>query len=89
LQARLWLPFLTGSARMGGSFLSLKTFHIVFMVLASALTALFGLWALREYNRSSEGGGYLAMVIGAGLCFVLLLVYGKWFLHKIKDNKLT
>lgn len=63
--------------------MSLKAFHVVFVVLATALSAAFGVWAIREANRSEETG---SLLVGVGALFaaVLLPVYGVWFLRKLK-----
>ncbi|HSR66829.1 MAG TPA: hypothetical protein VLU25_02715 [Acidobacteriota bacterium] len=59
--------------------MSLKGFHIVFIVLSSAMAFVVGLWALQQ-----DGGGYTALAVlslamGAGL-----VGYGLWFLRKLK-----
>jgi len=68
--------------------MSLKAFHIVFIVFAVALMAFFAAWSLRAYARSGQYGeltlGVIAIAAGAGL-----LVYGVWFLRKIKHAKLS
>ena len=61
----------------------MKTFHIVFVVLATLLSAGFGVWAIREAKRSEDAGSLL-FGIGALCAAVLLPVYGVWFLRKLK-----
>jgi hypothetical protein len=64
--------------------MSLKAFHIVF-VTATVLMA-FGVaaWEVRAFvllNRWSD----LYLAIGAGLAGVGLLIYGRYFLKKLKN----
>ena len=63
--------------------MSLKAFHLVFV---TALTALsFGCAALfvRDYMESKAKLD-LALAVVAVLCGVAVLVYGKYFLKKLK-----
>jgi len=64
--------------------MSLKTFHVVFVLVSTILAVGFGLWAIRDYNASGEAA---SMVLGVlSLCgAVSLLVYGRWFLRKLKN----
>jgi lipopolysaccharide export LptBFGC system permease protein LptF len=55
---------------------SLKSVHILFIVLATALTVMFGVWSLRGYSTVAAGVSFL---IAAGL-----IVYGVWFVGKTK-----
>lgn len=63
--------------------MSLKTFHIIFVVLSTLLAGGFGLWAIRDYQRHGEIGslilGVLSLLAGVGL-----VAYGRWVLHKLK-----
>lgn len=64
--------------------MSLKSFHIFFILIAVAITAGFGWWGLREYSYFRN---MLMLVLGA-LSFagaVGLVVYLVWFLKKAKD----
>lgn len=67
--------------------MSLKSFHIVFILLSIALSFGFGLWAVREY--SSTGlilnlvMGYAALTAG-----VVLVAYLPWFLFKMRKISL-
>ncbi len=64
--------------------MSLKAFHIVF-VSASVLLALgVGVWGLNHYFKD---GGSLNLALGAGslVTAVLLGVYGRFFLKKLKN----
>jgi len=60
--------------------MSLKAVHIAFIVCATLLAAGFGVWALER----PEGGGYRVI---AGLSFAVaasLVVYGVWFVKKLR-----
>ena len=64
--------------------MSLKTFHVVFVLASTMLAIGFGAWAIRDYKSSGE---LASLVLGIlSLCgAVALLVYGRWFLRKLKD----
>ena len=64
--------------------MSLKAVHIVFVTAAVLLAAVFGTWALRQF-QGGAGAGYLMTAIVAFAGAVLLGVYGRWFLKKLKD----
>jgi hypothetical protein len=64
--------------------MSLKAFH-VFFVIVSTLGALgFGAWAVADYLRTGRSGvltlGVLSFVAAAALVW-----YGLWFLRKLKN----
>ena len=65
--------------------MSLKAFHIFFIVVSTWLCAGFGVWALRDFTQS---GSWLYLALGAGsfLGSVLLVWYGIWFLRKLKGE---
>ena len=56
--------------------MSLKSVHILFIVLATTVIAMFGVWSLR-------GGSTLAAVVSFVIA-AALIVYGVWFVGKIK-----
>lgn len=64
--------------------MSLKAFHVVFVVVCTVFTVGFGIWAIRLYRSE---GDVSAMVCGVlSLCgAVSLIVYGRWFLRKLKN----
>jgi len=62
--------------------MSLKAFHILFIIISSILCVGFGAWAINEYLRVGDAAT-LAWGLGAFLCVAVLLVYGKWFLRKL------
>ena len=64
--------------------MSLKAFHLLF-VCASVLLALgFGAWELHRFAESRAAGD-LALGVGSLLAGITLVVYGKYFLKKLKN----
>ena len=64
--------------------MSLKAFH-VFFVVVSVLCALgFGGWAVLDYQRTGSGGILALGVLGFAAAAALVW-YGLWFLRKTKD----
>ncbi len=63
--------------------MSLKAFHIVFVTIAALLCVGFGVWAIRNYQAHGDA---LSMAAGIGslAVAVVLVVYGRWFLRKLK-----
>ena len=64
--------------------MSLKAIHIVFIIASSLMAILFGVWAFGEYFGPEGrpvhlGYGVVAIALLAGL-----LVYGRYFLRKLK-----
>jgi hypothetical protein len=64
-------------------FMSLKAFHVVFVSVSVLLTLGMGIWGL---NRYFQEGGDLNLALGAGsaVSALLLTVYGRYFLKKLK-----
>ncbi len=63
---------------------SLKAFHIFFIVVSIALCIGFGVWATRDFARS---GSWVQLALGVG-SFIgsgALVWYGVWFLRKLKN----
>lgn len=61
--------------------MSLKAFHVVFIIASLLLTLGFGWWCLREAHGSR------GMQLAAGGAFaiaVVIVVYGVWFLRKLR-----
>ena len=65
--------------------MSLKAFHIFFILTSILLCLGFGAWQLQM--RFSGGGGFLDLVLGilSLLSGVLLMVYFKSMLRKLRD----
>jgi flagellar biogenesis protein FliO len=64
--------------------MSLKAFHVFFVVISTLLALGFGVWSVSEYSRTGQGGT-LAMGVASFLAAVALVVYGFWFLRKLKN----
>jgi hypothetical protein len=63
--------------------MSLKGFHIVFIVFSTLLALGVGLWCV--WVDLVEGAPvYLAGAIASFACAVALIVYGVWFYRKMK-----
>ena len=64
--------------------MSLKAFHVFFVVVSIVCALFFGAWAVMRYAQGG-GGGY-AVVAGASFAAAVgLTMYGFWFLRKLKD----
>ena len=63
--------------------MSLKAFHVLFVVISTALCAGFGAWGIQSYRSDGDVSALIAG-IGSLVCVVILLVYGRWFLHKLR-----
>ena len=63
--------------------MSLKAFHVFFIAVATLFSAGFGVWSFRH---AATTGSALDIVFGATgiLGAVALVVYGVWFLKKLK-----
>jgi hypothetical protein len=64
--------------------MSLKAFHIIFITASTILAFGFGAWSLIEYFTLKSGALDLILgsaSVGAGFA---LIVYGKYFLKKLK-----
>jgi hypothetical protein len=65
--------------------MSLKAFHIFFVTASSALAFGCGVWGLKNY--SAPDGRLLDLLFGLG-CLAAgggLVVYGRYFLKKLKN----
>ena len=63
--------------------MSLKAFHIFFIVLSTALAAGFGAWATRDFAETGSIAN-LSLGVGSFVTSVVLVCYGVWFLRKLK-----
>jgi len=63
--------------------MSLKAFHLVFVTVSAILGLGFGAWAIADY-RVSGSAGSLWWGIGSLAGTGALIVYGRWFLRKLK-----
>ncbi len=57
--------------------MSLKSFHIVFILLCSMLSFGFLFWSVKEQI-------YLPLGVTSGILGVMLVIYGIWFVRKIR-----
>jgi hypothetical protein len=64
--------------------MSLKAFHIVFVIASILLAFGFGAWSLRSYRA---GGEKLDLVFGVGslLAGIALVIYGRYVVKKLKN----
>ncbi len=65
--------------------MSLKAFHVVFIILSTLLAVAFGFWAIDDFGRSGSGV-HLALGVGSFIGSVVLAGYGVWFLRKLKNE---
>jgi len=63
--------------------MSLKQFHIVFIVMSVLLSAGFAAWA---FTRPGMDGGVMLMGGISIVATVVLMIYGVWFLKKLKGQ---
>lgn len=63
--------------------MSLKVLHIVFVALAELLAIGFAAWSFGRFNGGG-GGHFLGYAIAALVVAIALLVYGRWFLRKMR-----
>ncbi len=65
--------------------MSLKTFHIFFIVVSTALCLGFGVWTTQDF---AESGSWVNLGLGVGsfIGSILLVCYGVWFLRKLKGE---
>ena len=63
--------------------MSLKAFHIFFIVVSIALCVGFGVWSTQNFARS---GSWVELALGVGsfIASGALVWYGVWFLRKLK-----
>ena len=64
--------------------MSLKAFHIVFITVSTLLAIGFGVWSVQTYQAQGRAQD-LAFGIGSFVAAVALLVYGRYFLKKLKS----
>ena len=64
--------------------MSLKALHVVFVVVSTLLSLTFAFWAWTQH-QGGAGAGYLVAAFASVALAVTLVIYGRWFLHKLKD----
>ena len=65
--------------------MSLKAFHLVFIIASILLALGFGAWSLVNYFSQHGGIWYLLAGIGSLLAAVGLVFYERYFLKKTKN----
>lgn len=63
--------------------MSLKAFHIVFVLASVALATVVGVWSVGQAR--ADDGGYWLLAALSFLAAAALVVYGVWFVKKNKD----
>lgn len=64
--------------------MSLKVFHIVFVVVCVLLSLYVGVWGIRDYMQERSVGALVLgiLFLGSGL---VLIVYGRKAFEKLRD----
>jgi hypothetical protein len=65
--------------------MSLKAFHVVFITAASALAFGCGVWGLKTYWSADGRSLDLWFGLGSLVISVVLIVYERYFLKKLKN----
>lgn len=63
--------------------MSLKHIHVVFIAAATALAVVFGAWCYAQWKVDGTAGMLFGTFASAATA-VGLLVYGRWFLVKMR-----
>ena len=64
--------------------MSLKAFHIIFIIASTILTTAFGIWALRQFSSDEGSATDLALGVISLVLTAALVCYGRYFLRKLK-----
>ena len=64
--------------------MSLKAIHLVFITASTILAFGFGVWELKTYSAAGEKGD-LILGVASLLGGLALIVYGRYFLKKLKN----
>jgi hypothetical protein len=64
--------------------MSLKAFHVFFVAVCMLLMLGLAAWGIRDFRA---GGAKFSLYLGIGslVSWAVLLVYGRWFLRKLRD----
>jgi hypothetical protein len=63
--------------------MSLKAFHVFFILVSTLFAFGFGVWSLIEHHRTGAGSALALAVFGIAAGGALI-AYGMWFLRKLK-----
>ena len=64
--------------------MSLKAFHIIFVLVTTLLFLFVGIWSLGQYRQVDGTGFNLVCTIANFALFLVTPVYGYFFLKKLK-----
>ncbi len=64
--------------------MSLRAFHIIFVIVTVALSLYVAVWGIREFARERSGGA-LALGIVFLVTAVVMTIYGKKVYGKLRD----
>lgn len=64
--------------------MSLKAFHVFFVIVSTLCALGFGAWAIGDYLRTGNTGVLILGVLGF-VGAAALVWYGLWFLRKLKN----
>ncbi|MBI2928803.1 MAG: hypothetical protein HYY24_24330 [Verrucomicrobia bacterium] len=64
--------------------MSLKFFHILFIILSIVLAFGFGIWSMMQYFDGAGGALYLVLGLGSLAAGVALVFYFKYVFKKLK-----
>ena len=65
--------------------MSLKAFHLVFIIASIGLALAFGVWSLVNYFSAQGRPRDLIIAIASALVAVALVFYERYFLKKFKN----
>ena len=65
--------------------MSLKAFHLVFIVASILMAVGFAVWSLMTYYSDHAGVGYLLAGIASAIAAIALVFYERYFLKKFKN----
>lgn len=69
--------------RFSVSNVSLKSFHIIFVICSTLFAGGFGYWTLQSFQQTGDGL-MLTFCLASFAAAIGLLVYGVWFLKKLR-----
>ena len=64
--------------------MSLKAFHVFFVIVSTLCALGFGAWAVGDYVRTGNGTVLVLGILGF-IAAIALVWYGIWFLRKLKN----
>ena len=64
--------------------MSLRIFHVVFIIASIVLSLFVAVWALREY-QATHSAGALALGIVFVIAGIAMVIYGQRWFKKLKE----